>query len=206
MACPAACNDIELLSNPQAGCELKLREKTLSRIAFFPCSTELPSTLPGNIAPLFEDGTIVVSMPLANIVVNDPTITEVLIDECSPSDRVIATREITFEDRYAVSNTSGSPAVTDEYWDYKFWQNKNNVRLSLAYMLIYCDGDVVIPKTDTGQYKTANLLVYLSWQKPQTQGGNWIEFKKGSIIFQGDPFAMSTAEPAFNMIEEGIPF
>ena len=205
MACPASCNSITLLSNPAVGCVTSRREKTLSRIAFFPCSTTLPDPLAGAIAALFASDTIVASMPLGNIVVNDPNISEVMQDECTPMARKIDTREITFEDRYAVAKQlPTSPATTNEYWDYSFWQNKNDIQTSLAYMLIYCDGDVIIPKTASGQYMTATILVYLSWQKPSTQGGSWVEFKKGSIIFQGDPFAMSGATPAFNLIDEGI--
>lgn len=205
MACPASCNSIELLRNPAAGCETSRREKTLSRIAFFPCSTTLPDPLTGNIEALFTDGTIVASMPLGNVVVNDPNISEIMMNECDPMDRKIDTREITFEDRYAVAkDLATSPATVDEYWDYSFWQNKNDVQTSLAYMLIYCDGDVIIPKQRNGQLMTATILVFLSWQKPSTQGGRWVEFKKGSILFQGDPFAMYGATPAFNLGDEGI--
>lgn len=206
MACPASCNSIELLANPAAGCTTSRREKTVSRLAFFSCATTLPDPLTGAaMVPLFADGTVVASMPLANIVWNDPTTSEIMMDECSPMDRKIDTREATFEDRYAVAkDLATSPATTDEYWDYKFWQNKNDVQSSLAYMIIYCDGDVVIPRQANGQYMTATILVYLSWQKPTTQGGSWVEFKKGSIIFQGDPMSMSNAVPAFNYIDAGI--
>lgn len=205
MACPASCNSITLLGNPAAGCQTSRREKTLSRIAFFPCSTVLPDPITGSIAALFADDTIVASMPLGNIVVNDPNISEIMQDECTPMARKIDTREITFEDRYAVAkDLPTSPVTSNEYWDYAFWQNKNDVQTSLAYMLIYCDGDVIIPKNAAGQYMTATILVFLSWQKPSTQGGSWVEFKKGSIIFQGDPFAMSGATPAFNLNDEGI--
>jgi len=205
MACPASCNAITVLANPAVGCTTSRREKTLQRILFFSCATVLPSPIKGNIEPLFTDGTIVASMPLGNIVIADPNISEIMMDECTPMARKIDTREITFEDRYAVAkNLATSPATTDDYWDYSFWQNKNDIQTSLAYMLVFCDGDVVIPLAANGQYMTATLLVYLTWQKPSTQGGSWVEYKKGSIIFQGDPFVMSGATPAFNLIEEGI--
>lgn len=205
MQCPAACGDITLLSNSATGCAPTRREKTLSRIAFFLCSTTLPEPLEGNIKPLFDSGDIVASMPLANIVLNDPNISEIMMDECSPMDRKTDTREITFEDRFAVTKTlTTSPVTTDAYWDYDFWQDKLNNQTALNYMLIYCDGDVVIPKNPNGSLMKATLFVYLSAQKPTTQGGSWIEFKRGSIIFQGDPWSLTTAKPAFNLNDEGI--
>lgn len=201
--CPASCSDITLIGNPTTNCVPSLRKKTISRLLFWPCSVDLPTPITGNIKPLFDDGTIVYSSSLANIVVNDPNFDDVVYDECSPVDKVPSTREITFEDRFAISKTSGSPATTNTYFDYDFWQDKLSNRFSLRFGIVYCDGDVEIPKDDNGNSLTATITVFRSWQKPQTQGGQWIEFKKASIVFQGDPFSLSS-KPAFNLSDEGI--
>lgn len=200
MSCPSACGDPDIIANPQANCATSIRRKTLSRILFYPCNTVLPDPLPGNIKPLFDDGTIVASMTLANIVVEDPQTEDIVVDDCTAPRQFITTRAITFEDRNAITDT-GSPA--NDYFDYSFWQNKNNIQQQLSYMFAYCDGDVVIPVDENGNNLTAALLVFLSWQKSSNPGGKSIEFKKGRIVFQGDPFNMSIT-PAFNLVTEGI--
>lgn len=202
--CPAACDDITLIGLPTENCVPSLRQTTPSRLFFFPCSTVLPDPLPGNIKPLFDDGTIVYSSALANIAFEDPAFDDVLYDECSPVDKVVSTRTMTFEDRFAISKTTvTSPAGTDPYFDYKFWADKQKNRFTMRYMIGYCNGDVIIPADELGNYLTASLTIYRAYQKPQTQGGKWIEFKKATITFQGDPIGL-TVEPSFNLTTEGI--
>lgn len=203
--CPASCQDIVLIGNPPDQCILSVRRKTLSRVGFYPCNVTLPDPItPENIAPLIEDGTIVFSSKLGNIQWADPTTEDQIIDECSTAQQVITSRELTAEDRIAISYTSGSPATTNDYYDYDFWQDKQENQLLMNYMLVFCDGDVVVPKTSTGEALGATMLVYISYQKPATQGGQWTEFKRISIRFQGDPLAFFTAKPAFNLTEAGI--
>lgn len=200
--CPASCSDITLLSLPTANCVPSMRRNTPNRIFFFPCSVDLPNPIQGNIKPLFEDGTIVYTGTLANIVVNDPNIEEVDMDVCSPNDRIVSTREITFEDRFAISKTEGSPATTNNYFDLDFWQDKISNRFRMRYMIGFCNGDVIVPTDENGAYLEASLFLYRAYQVPANKG-QWIEFKRGSIIFQGDPFNM-TVKPAFNLTTEGI--
>lgn len=203
MQCPAVCNNVALLKNPANACFVEKRKTTLSRVAFFLCSGELPDPLPENIKPLFDDGTIVVSSVLGNIVINDPTTSDEILDECSPADRNIDSREIVFEDRVAVTASQGSPAVENDYYDYDWWEDKYLRRTSLRTMLIYCNGDVYIPTDRTGNFLPFSLLVTKQYQKPSTAGGAWTEFKRISLIYSGDPMSLHI-KPAFNLIEEGI--
>lgn len=204
-SCPGACGDVTLLRNPLTNCVTDIRQKTLSRIAFYDCNTTLPDPITGaSIKTLFDNGTIVASMPLGNIQWGEPTTEDLAVDDCSPARQFITGREMTFEDRVALSNTTGSPAVTDSYFDYDFWQDKMDKQFVVRYMLIYCDGDVVIPRDKNGNPLGATMLVYINFQKAQTQGGASTEFKRGSVRFAGDPLALYTAKPAFNYIEAGI--
>lgn len=203
--CPASCSDIALLANPQSTCESQQRYRILSRVAFYPCSVTLPDPMTDMaIKALFDDGTIVATSALANVTFADPTSEDVAIDDCSPAMSVITGRELTAEDRYAVSNTSGSPATTDEYFDYDVLDDKVINQHAMNYMLIFCDGDVVVPLDRAGNPLTATMQVFISYQKPSTQGGRWIEYKKITIRFQNDPLALYTAKPAFNYIDAGI--
>lgn len=203
--CPANCQNIVLVGNPPDQCTLLLRNKTLSRVAFYPCSLSLPDPITGvAMKALFDNGDIVASSQLGNINWQDPTTEDIVVNECSPARQIITGRELQAEDRVAIKYLSGSPATADDEYDYDFWQDKMVNQSLMNYMLIFCDGDVVIPKDANGNPLTATMLVYISYQKPGTQGGDWIEFKRISIRFKNDPLAFYTAKPAFNYIDAGI--
>lgn len=190
---------------PPDACSTQRRLKTLSRVIYWSCSATLPDPLTDAAAKaLFDNGVFVPGSVLANIVVNDPNFEDVLMSECAPADKIVATREITAEDRVMVSAASGSPATVDNYIDYDFYQDKTDKTGLVNFALAFCDGDVVIPKNANGQPLRGTMTSYISYQKPQTQGGQWIEFKKISIMFQGDPLAFFTATPAFNINTAGI--
>lgn len=203
-SCPASCTSITLLANPTTNCTDNLRRKTVSRLFFYPCSTTLPNPITNsNIAPLFASGVIVSSNKLGNIVWGDPGTEDLMIDECSPSRKVITTRSLTCEDRIAVSVNSGSPSTTNPYFDYDWWADKQDQQLVMNAMIAYCDGDVVIPLDAVGNPLSFTMLAFLSWQKPQQQGGAWVEFKKLEFNFMGDPMSLKN-KPAFNWITAGI--
>ncbi len=204
--CPASCNDLALLGNPQSTCESQQRYRILSRVAFYPCSTTLPDPMTDMaIKALFDDGTIVATSALANVVFSDPTSEDVPIDDCSPALNVITGRELVAEDRYAVNKTlPTSPATIDKYYDYDVLDDKIINQHAMNYMLIFCDGDVIVPTDRAGNPLTATMQVFISYQKPSQQGGRWIEYKKITIKFQNDPIALYTAKPAFNYITAGI--
>lgn len=207
MACPAACGDITLIRNPLTDCQLTTREDTLSRIAFFDCNTTLPDPITGAaMKALFDNGTIVVSSKLANITWDDPATEDYVISECDPAQQRIVGRTMNFEDRFAISSVTGSPAVTDPYFDYKFWQDKIDNQAVVNYLLIYCNGNVRFPRDRNGNPLGASINAFINYQKPQTQGGQWMEFKRGIIRFAGDPLAFHTATPIFNHSDAGINF
>lgn len=152
---------------------------------------------------LFDANLLVFSSALGNIVVGDPQAEDITVDECNAPIKVITTRQITFEDRIAISSSTFSPATNAPYRDYAFWQDKNDQQLALNVMIAYCDGDVIIPLDAAGNPLKASMLVYLSFQKPQQQGGAWVEFKKGEMTFRGDPFSLNTP-PSWNYQVAGI--
>lgn len=201
--CPSICGTIDLIGNPQSGCETSIRRKTISRFAFFSCTTDLPEPITNNnIKPLFDDGSIVASSPLANITLSDPQYEDVVVDDCTTPQRVIVSREITFQDRYSVVDNSGSPTTYDNYHDYDFWADKLQHQQKLNYMVIYCDGDVKVARDEDGNLLTASITAYLN-QDGGTNGGKKVEFKQVSINFNGDPLAL-TNKPEFNLELAGI--
>lgn len=209
MACPSSCSDITLLPLPPS-CGVVLRKNTLARLLVYPCSFELPDPIicgeGSNIQPLFDDGTIVISGKLANIVLADPVTEDVTTDDCTPVTKNILTREITFEDRNAVSiaDPSFSPGYHNLYYDYDWWLDKiaNNTRI--AWGIVFCNGDVIIPRDVNGQILNTSVYTFISYQKSSTVGGQSIEFKKGSLTFQGDPFNFQ--RPDFNLVDCGIEY
>ena len=200
--CAINCGDNTIIANPQATCSSDLRKTTPSRMFFFLCNVTLPNPITNiNIKALFDSGDIVASMPLSNIVWNDPTYEDVQKDDCTPPDRIVVSREMTFEDKYGVIDTA-SPS-SGEYLDYDFWQDKIDKTQRLYYMIGYCGGDVKIGYNTDGTLMNASLTLSLNYQKPQTAGNASIEFKKGSFVFAGDPLNLKN-KPAFNYIDAGI--
>lgn len=197
--CPINCVD-ELIANPEDNCILEVRRKTLSRISFFACSTDLPDPITDEaIAELYEQGQIVISSELANLAFGDPTYEDVPISDCRPNLQILTARELTFEDRVAIS--IGSPV--NGYFDYDFWQDKISKQANLNFILHYCDGDSVIARNEQGGLLTARITGYLNWQVPTTKGNTNIEFKRLSITFNGDPLGFYN-KPEFNLYTAGI--
>lgn len=199
--CPASCGNITLVGNPSS-CTTDIRQKTLSRLAFFPCTVTLPSTIQGNIKPLFDSGDIVATSELGNFTINDPQTEDIVVSSCRPAKKVTTTREIVFQDRIAVSFSGGSPASTNKYWDYELWKDKLQYEFKLYSMWIFCDGDVLIPRDANGNLLPFSLMGFINWQQPNNQGGAWVEFKQFSMVYQGDPFYFQA--PDFNLEDEGI--
>lgn len=196
--CPIACQT-DLIGNPEGDCVLTPRYKTPSRVSFFTCATDLPDPISdAAMLALYEDGSIVLSSELANIVFAEPQYEDVLLSDCQVPQRIVASREMTFEDRIAI--TSGSPA--NPYFDYSFWKDKLNNQTKLNYIIHYCDGDSVIARDASGNLLTASITVYLDRQK-LTNSPKSVEFKRGSIVFQGDPLDLGNV-PEFNLFTAGI--
>jgi hypothetical protein len=203
-SCPSNCGDITLLTNPQTDCNTSLRQTTPSRFVFFACNSAIPDVInTSNVATLFTNGIFVASSPLANLTWNDPEYEEVPVDDCSVPYRYISRRGATFEDRVSVTADSDSPAIENSYFDYDFWQDKIDNQQKLFYGVLYCNGDLKLAKDSAGGYLTASLTVYLNYQRPGQQGGVFTEFKRGEIIFNGDPLAL-TNKPVANIEEAGV--
>lgn len=201
MPCNDACGDLTLIENPII-CNFEPRRKTLSQLGFYACSTSFPSPLtPEGIEALLTSGEIVWSSELSAVTPNDPTTEDVSVSDCRPATRVIVSREITFQDRIAINVEQGSPLVPAPYWDYDFWKDKVDKKLSLNYLWRYCDGDVVFANGSNGLPLTADLLVFLNWDAVNN-GAPRVEFKQISLIFNGDPLALSN-KPLFNIAPDG---
>lgn len=201
--CPNACDDVTLVQNPETSCTTSKRMLIPNRFMFYPCSVDLPSPIQGNIAPLFEDGTIVATSSLRNFTLNDPTTQDLSLTDCDPAFRLVTGREITFQDTIAISYPSGSPATYNEYWDYYFWLDKIQNQLKVRVMIAYCNGDVRIPIDENGDPLTVTLHGFINYDAAGVAGGKRLEFKQFSMLFNGDPLAFNVV-PAFNYIEEGI--
>lgn len=200
--CPSTCADPTLISNPTTNCVATQRLIIPARIAFFPCTVDLPDPIEGNIKPYFDDGTIVVSSKLRNFTFNDPTFQDLSTNDCSPALSIISGREITFEDTEAITFGVSSPLVLNPYWDYAFWESILANQMMVRAMIIYCDGDVRIPKLN-GQYATVSMSGYINYDAAGTPGGGRMEFKRLSMKFNFDPINFSVT-PAFNLTTEGI--
>lgn len=200
--CPSSCTT-NLVSNPQEPCKPVIRQRSLSRLIMFGCNVELPDPITDeNIKPFFDDGSMVFSSELAEIIPGAPTYEEIRVSDCRPAERKVATREITFRDLVALTGNAGSPATLTNFFDYYFWKDKVDSQGRLRYGWAYCDGDVVLAKNEDGSFMTADLTVFLDYIRP-ANGGTNTEFKSGSIRFQGDPLNLNN-EPSFNMIDAGI--
>lgn len=208
MACSVDC-DIDIIDNPTGDCEINIRRKSFKRFHFKPCNVSIPRDGSGDIDPvalaaLYAANAIVKTSELANVAPQAPTTQETAISDCRPSLVSIDTREIQFQDRISVQLVEGSPAaVTNPFYDYAFWANKLSNFSQLDVFIEYCDGDVVIAQEgSTKRLLTASLFMYLDWERASTQGGKSVEFKNGSMRFQGDPFALDNP-PSFNIAEDG---
>lgn len=202
--CPANCQTT-LLQYPPSACFDDLRFKTLERMGFYLCTTTLPDPItPETIEPLIEAGDIVFTKTWGNIVWDAPITEDIPFGDCYPARQKIMGRVLNADDKIAISNTSGSPAITDNYFDYDWIQDKIDKQALLNPMFVYCDGDVVIPRERNGVPVKMTILSYIDWIKSGTQGGSSTEFKRWSIRFSNDPFAFYTAKPEFNLNDLSI--
>lgn len=196
--CPADCASITLTPNAPGGCDLKVRKRSIDRIGFFPCDVALPTPFTcTDLQPLVTANSLTFSSPLANIEVQDPSFEELQIADCRPSERIVTSRIITFQDRIAIE----TPAIADPatpanlFFDYDFWKDKKTKRAMMRYMFVFCDGTVVVPKDESGKPMEASLDVFLSYERQGSGGSSYIlEIKKGQLEFKGDPLDFNIPE------------
>lgn len=202
--CPSQCTDTALVALPASECTVTVRRTSISRIVFMSCSTDLPSPIDcTNIAPIIAANDIVFSAPLADVSLDDPTTEDLVLNDCEPARKLTTGRVLNFSDKNAISQTSGSPAVVNAYYDYDFWKDKLAKRERMRYGLAFCNGDVKMARDEDGNLLTASLQTFLAFQKLGTTGAAGVEFKKGVLTFNGDPLSSLTA-PDFNLEDCGI--
>ena len=202
--CPANCEEEELLANPPSACTLEIRKNSVARWGFKLCSVSVPENIDdAAFAALVDDGSIVFSSEIANFAPGDPSYQETVISDCKPSLRTVNTREMVFDDRIKVTIPAVSPAVPNPFGDYAFWQDKVEHTFQLDVMAVYCNGDVVAARDANGGWLSVDVTAYLNWERASSQGAPAIEFKRVSMMFNGDPFALYNV-PFINLNDAGI--
>lgn len=202
--CPSECADFELVEVKSASCRLTYRKTNIRSIGFYKCDITLPSPLTClNLAPLMlgdPDETpavpksLVFSNELVNVALGEPVFEERKISDCRPAEQEIVSRQITFQDRISVDvDAQGAEAP---FLDYDFWKDKRDHKYQLNYVFAMCNGDLVVPREEGSLAGLPGTFdVYIN-QETLAQGGA-IEFKAGSITFQGDP--LNFYKPALNL-------
>lgn len=195
--CPADCAATTLTPNEVGNCDLKVRKRSIDRIGFFPCSTDLPSPFTcAGLEALVNANELTFSSPLANIELGDPEFEELTIADCRPAQRMVVGRTITFQDRIAIEKDTNSPATTNKFFDYDFWKDKKQKKATMRYMFVYCDGSIVVPKDENGEPLSATFDVFLSYERQGTGGNSYIlEIKKAQLQFKGDPLDLEYTRP-----------
>lgn len=204
--CPSTCIPEELLTNPTANCSENPRFKTLDRILFMNCDTAdtLPDPITNdNILPFFDPtNPLIVASSKLVLKVDDPTTQNIKLTNCDPQRAITATRVINFEDRIAISVLAGSPAVTDDYYDWDQWKQRDQLQMNIYFGFSFCDGDCFFARDINSKLIRASLQAFISFD--ETIDTRHMVFVKGKIEFQGDPLYFPKME--FNAIEAGITF
>ncbi len=199
--CPTNCANEDLLGLPTSNCDTGFRRTTPSRLFMYNCNEEIPTgtqaVVGAAVAAMFTAGTVVSSMPLANVVFEEPTYQELNLDDCTANQQLLETRALTFEDRYAIDISNISPFVANNFFDYDFWVDKIANQQNIRFMLAYCNGDVRLIDF------AGTIRGFVDYLKAQTAGGPSTEVKKFRILFNGDPLQMNS-KVIFNYINSGI--
>lgn len=187
--CPADCATNELVVNQVGGCDLEVRQKTISKIGFFVCDTALPSPFTCNaLQALITANVLTFSSPLANVQPQAPTFTDLLVADCLPTRQLTDTREIQFQDRIAITGSTGSPATDVPYFEQEFWQDKLDLQTRLRFMIVFCDGSVVVARKQDGSYMEGSVTAYIDYEG--TGADNRYQFINGILKIKGDPLAL----------------
>ena len=197
---PTDCTDFDL-QEKESNCELEERDVNIRSIGFYKASTVLPdplteAALKELIVPTDPATTkpgLVFSNELANVTLADPQVTERKLSDSRPPAEFVESREITFQDRIAVTITEASKTV---FKDYEFWKDKRDHSTLLNYVLVMSDGRIIVPRQkNSAAGMPATFSVFLNYEA-KTQGGAF-EFKQGKIKFLGDP--LDFVQPNINL-------
>lgn len=190
--CPANCQDTELL--PQSTqCDLQPRLRGIERFGIFTCDSGLPDPLTCvGLEALVTDSKLSFTNPLAQIDAQDSNFAEIVLSDCLPSIEKVTNRIIAFRDAIKVdipadSTTSPATAANPNY-NWKWWADKRDIQLSVRYMIIYCNGDVVIPRDEDGNYLTASMRIDVKYENVGTaQAPMMMEYLAIQLNFRGNP-------------------
>lgn len=202
--CPSTCTPDDVLTNPTGICNENPRFKTLDRILFMNCDTadQLPTPVNNdNIVPFFDPAKpLIVASSKLVLKVDDPTTQAIKLTNCDPARDITSTRTINFEDRIALSSLVGSPATTDDYFDWTQWKQRNQIQLQLYFGFSFCDGDCYFARDINGNLLRASLNAFIAFD--ESIDTRHIAYVKGKLTFQGDPLYFPAIE--FNTIIAGI--
>lgn len=194
--CPADCSNTDLLPNDEQ-CDLNPRLRGIERLGIFTCDTELPSPLTCvGLEALVTDNKLVFTNPLAQVDVQDPNYAEIVLSDCLPAfevvtNQIIAARDVIKVDIPADGTVSPATAPNPNY-NWKFWADKRDKQLSIRYMIIYCNGDVVIPRDTDGNYLSASLRVSPKYENVgSAQAPIMLEYLQLQFNFRGNPLDVS---------------
>lgn len=199
---PCACTPEELLVVPTGLCLGPIRQTTPSRFGFWNCNLDIPesddpATLGAAWKAIYDAGNLLITPELTLIRFEDPTYDEIQVSDCRTPLQIVATRNITFEDRNLINASTLSPFTGSAYFDYQLYQYLLDNQSNLLPMLIYCNGDVKIINRG---FTLRSILNYLPSGTP---GGPATETKQSRMSFQGDPINFSVL-PTFNMVDAGF--
>ena len=196
---PTNCTDYDLVAIKEEACTQEAREVNIRAVGFYKLSTVLPNPLTeASIIALMAPTApatvgMVVSNELVNVTLSDPTIVDRKLSDSRPAQKVIESREISFQDRIKVEVTESSSTI---FKDYEFWKDKKEHSTTLGIVLILSDGRIVVPREKNSNAGMAfSFNVFLNYEA-QTNGGA-IEFKQASITFLGDP--LDFVQPDINL-------
>jgi hypothetical protein len=196
--CPDQCTTVTLPTVP-VNCQPSVRRKTPARIGFYACSTDLGDPVVAEtIETLIASNAIIFSSQLSTVAFGDPTFEEVQVSDCKPPQRFVSSREVTFMDKEALIGTTGSPATPVPYADWDIWNELITKSPSLNMLVMYCDGDVIIPTDAAGVPLSIDIQGWVNYSDPATGGGARTEQKNISIVANGDMLSMAN-KPSFNI-------
>lgn len=196
---PTDCTDFDL-QEKESNCTLEEREANVRSVGFYKASTVLPQPLTEAaikelIIPTGAGAKpgLVFSNELANVTFSDPQVTERKLSDSRPPAEVIESREVTFQDRIAVTMNEASTTI---FKDYEFWKDKKDHSTVLNYVFAMSDGRLIVPRqNNSAAGMPATFSVFLNYEA-KTQGGAF-EFKQGKIKFLGDP--LDFVQPDINL-------
>lgn len=189
--CPANCQDITVASNDEQ-CDLQPRLRGIERFGIFTCDVDLPDPLTCvGLQAIVTDGKLAFTNPLAQVDAQDSNFAEIVLSDCIPAFEVVTNRIIAFRDAIKVDIPAGTgtvPTDPNPNYNWKWWADKRGKQLSMRYMIIYCDGTVVIPRGDDGAPLTASMRIDVKYENVGTaQAPMMMEYLQVQLNFRGNP-------------------